>query len=370
MKQKVAIIGAGCAGLAAGIALLKRGYDVTIFEATNRVGGLAGGIDLGQNTYEYGPHIFHTTDPEIMGDVQRIAGRVLIKFEKSIKIKFLGKYFDFPLSIPDILTKLPPKTVLKALVSVAYHFLTGLFKGKHDLDNSEKVLKRYYGQVLYELFFEDYITKVWGIAPSGMAASFAKERIPRLDILDVIDKLKRKIFGNPVQTISTEGYVEKVTGDNYTTKKGFSLIAECFAEEFIKQGGQLLLDTPITALNTKGNRITRATSGTGVEYPCDHIISTIPISILPGIISQAPPQLIATAQKLRFRGITFVGLLVSRKKVLPASFMYFRDKCFNRITDLGQFEVEVKPAGSTILIAEITCQPGEPLWRDGQQRRP
>ena len=31
---------------------------------------------------------------------------------------------------------------------------------------------------------------------------------------------------------------------------------------------------------------------------------------------------------------------------------------FNRITDLGRFGVAVQPPGATILIAEITCQPG------------
>src|SRR5690242_10761821 len=109
-KPKVVIAGAGCAGLAAVIALQKRGYDVTILEKLDRVGGLAGGIHIKGNTYEYGPHIFHTTDPEVLEDVKRIAGHVLIPFEKTIKIKFLGKYFDFPLSVPDILLKLPVAT--------------------------------------------------------------------------------------------------------------------------------------------------------------------------------------------------------------------------------------------------------------------
>jgi protoporphyrinogen oxidase len=290
---------------------------------------------------------------------------VLIKFEKTIKIKFLGKYFDFPLSIPDILTKLPPLTVLHALLSFAWHFTLGFIKGNGDLTNSEKVLKRYYGDVLYRLFFEDYIYKVWGIPPSGIAASFAKERIPRLDILDVVDKLKRKIFGAPVESVTTDGYVEKVAGDNYTTKKGFSLIADCYAEELTRLGGTLLFNAPADKLLAQDGRIHAIVTSDGKSFSCDEVVSTVPISLLPGLISPPPStELLNSAAKLRYRGITFVGLLINRRKVLPASFMYFRDKCFNRITDLGQFEVEVSPAGATILIAEITCQPGEPLWND------
>jgi protoporphyrinogen oxidase len=363
--KRVVIAGAGCAGLSAGVALQKRGYHVTVLERSNRVGGLAGGIELGANTYEYGPHIFHTTDPEVMEDVQRIAGHVLIKFHKTIKIKFLGKYFDFPLSVPDVLTKLPFLTVLHALGSFVVHFTLGLLRGaKHDTD-SEVVLRRYYGDVLYRLFFKDYIDKVWGIPPSGMAASFAHERVPKLDVFDVIDKFKKKFFGNRKKAVITEGYVEKVEGDNYTTKKGFALIAESFAEAFSKAGGELKLNTGVSAVRTEDKRVVSVVADDGTTHSCEHFISTVPVSLLPSMLEPKPPQpVIDAAAQLKFRAITFVGLLVRRRDVLPASFMYFRDKSFNRITDLGQFEVEVKPAGSTILIAEITCQPGEPLWED------
>jgi phytoene dehydrogenase-like protein len=86
--KKIIVAGAGCAGLASAIALAKRGHSVTILERLHRVGGLAGGIEIGNNTYEYGPHIFHTTDPEVLADVKRIAGSVLIPYERTIKIKF------------------------------------------------------------------------------------------------------------------------------------------------------------------------------------------------------------------------------------------------------------------------------------------
>ncbi|MCI0474871.1 MAG: NAD(P)/FAD-dependent oxidoreductase, partial [Anaerolineales bacterium] len=61
--QPIIILGAGCAGLAAGMRLTKRGYRVVLLERADHVGGLAGGVRLNGNTYEYGPHTFHTTDP-------------------------------------------------------------------------------------------------------------------------------------------------------------------------------------------------------------------------------------------------------------------------------------------------------------------
>lgn len=367
-RGAITIAGAGCAGLAAGIALQTRGYAVTILESADRIGGLAGGVQINGNTYEYGPHIFHTTDPEVLADVQRIAGHVLIPFTKTIKIKFLGKYFAFPLAIRDVIFKLPPATVARAVASFVWHFATGALAGEAGMANSERVLQRYYGNVLYEIFFKDYITKVWGIEPAGMSPSFAKQRVPRLDPLEVLEKLKRRLLPPRRRAVSTEGYVEKVEGVNYTTKAGFYSIVEAYAQEFVRNGGTLILNARVTEIRAAAGRVESVTYQTGAErvtLAVDCHVSTVPISLLPGMISPAPAQpVLDAAASLKFRGTIFVGLLIGRKTVLPASFMYFRDKTFNRITDLGQFDIDVKPSGSTILIAEVMAQPADAIWQD------
>lgn len=51
------VIGAGMGGLAAAIALAKQGRAVTVIEARDRVGGLAGGVALGRRQYDGGPYI-------------------------------------------------------------------------------------------------------------------------------------------------------------------------------------------------------------------------------------------------------------------------------------------------------------------------
>ena len=225
----VTIAGAGCAGLAAAIALQRRGYQVTILECADRIGGLAGGVLINGNIYEYGPHIFHTTDPEVLADVERIAGHVLIPFKKTIKIKFLGQYFAFPLAVRDVIVKLPAPTVAHAALSFVWHFAKGALEGEAGMVNSEKVLQRYYGNVLYEIFFKDYIAKVWGIEPAGLSPSFAKQRVPRLDPLDALGRLTRKFLPQRRRAVQTDSYVERVEGVNYTTKTGFHAIVEVYA---------------------------------------------------------------------------------------------------------------------------------------------
>ncbi|MEZ6014956.1 MAG: FAD-dependent oxidoreductase [Planctomycetota bacterium] len=365
---RVVIAGAGCAGLAAGLALQKRGFSTLIVERSDRVGGLAGGIEIEGNCYEYGPHIFHTTDPEILSDVKAICKEVLEPFERTIKIKFGSKYFDYPLSPLDILTKLPPLTVLHAVGSLAVNFTRGLFRRGRPFANSEEALLQAYGSVLYRIFFRDYIYKVWGIGPESFSPSFATQRLPSFSPKAKLLALWHKVFPAPAKAISTEGYVENVEGEYFTTRRGFSLICEAFAAEYQRAGGELRLSTTLQRVEFDGGRCTgvtlRSADGEAREA-CDWFASTIPLSLLPTLFHPpAPVALAEAAGALQFRAIVFVGILVRRATVLPASFMYFRDKTFNRITDLSLFKVEVDPPGSTILVAEITCQPGERLWTD------
>ncbi|PIR16131.1 MAG: hypothetical protein COV48_10575, partial [Elusimicrobia bacterium CG11_big_fil_rev_8_21_14_0_20_64_6] len=59
---------------------------------------------------------------------------------------------------------------------------------------------------------------------------------------------------------------------------------------------------------------------------CSAVINTLAINeaalmFEPGLGAETD----AAARRLRFRSIVFVGLKVRRSKVLPASFMYFRE---------------------------------------------
>lgn len=44
--------------------------------------------------------------------------------------------------------------------------------------------------------------------------------------------------------------------------------------------------------------------------------------------------------------------------------MYFRQHSFNRISDLAQFGFHITPAGSTMLVAEISCDVNDRAWTD------
>jgi protoporphyrinogen oxidase len=367
MTQPIVILGAGCAGLAAGMRLTQRGYRVVLLEREDRVGGLAGGVRINGNTYEYGPHTFHTTDPEILNDITVLMGDTLIPYNRTIKIKFLGNYFKFPLAIRDVLFKLPLPTVLHAGLSFLWHFIIGAI-WRPQVETSETLLKRYYGNVLYELFFKTYITAVWGITPAEFSPSFARERIPRMNILEFLDKIRASAQSRLGQSVKTDGFVEKVEGNLYTTKQGFSLITQRMADEVVKQGGRVELNATVTRVQRDGNRMCAVEylqNGASRSIECSSVINTLPINEAIALIQPSPADGIAqSARALKFRALVFVGLLVRKEQVLPSSFMYFRQHSFNRISDLAQFGFHIAPSGCTLLVAEISCDVNDRAWND------
>ena len=134
LKKSTVILGAGFTGLSAGYLLSKKGYNVIIIEQLSHPGGIGSEIMDSGNRYEMGAHLFHCPDKEIMEDIKSLVGQELININRTIKINFNGKYYDFPLKLHEILINLPFTIVLRAGFSFIFHKLKSIFsKNKNDL---------------------------------------------------------------------------------------------------------------------------------------------------------------------------------------------------------------------------------------------
>jgi dTDP-4-dehydrorhamnose 3,5-epimerase len=118
----------------------------------------------------------------------------------------------------------------------------------------------------------------------------------------------------------------------------------------------------------EGNRATSVVytqGGATREIRCAGVINTLPINEAVLMIEPGFGDTVErAARSLRFRSVVFVGLLVRRDRVLPSSFMYYRQHSFNRICDLAQFGFRIRPDGCTQLVAEISCDEGDRAWTD------
>lgn len=77
--KKATVIGAGIGGLGAAVRLAKAGYEVTVFEANDFVGGKINSKRMGSYRFDMGPSVF--TCPEYIKELYDLCGKDFREFE-------------------------------------------------------------------------------------------------------------------------------------------------------------------------------------------------------------------------------------------------------------------------------------------------
>ena len=95
--MRVAIIGAGPAGLAAGEALSRRDVQVEVFEASDTVGGMARSFALWGQTVDLGPHRFFSQDPTVNKFWLDVVGADVRMVDRLTRIFYRDRFFHYPL---------------------------------------------------------------------------------------------------------------------------------------------------------------------------------------------------------------------------------------------------------------------------------
>jgi len=93
MNKTVAIIGAGPAGLTAALKLAKKGVSVTVFEAGDRVGGMAKTIPMWDQLVDLGPHRFFSSDPRVNGIWIDVIGKDYSMVSRQTRIYYRKTFF-------------------------------------------------------------------------------------------------------------------------------------------------------------------------------------------------------------------------------------------------------------------------------------
>jgi len=92
------------------------------------------------------------------------------------------------------------------------------------------------------------------------------------------------------------------------------------------------------------------------------LISTIPIDEFIRKLKTSPK--IKNALKyLDYRSLLIVCMVVNKDNIFKILHVYFRDKFFHRLSELKNFNKQLFKKGKTGLIAEITCDYNDNLWK-------
>lgn len=363
----VVVLGAGVCGLYAARVLVEAGLPVTLVERLDRVGGLAAGFEHKGNHYDLGVHQLHAFDREIFADIQSLMGDQLVGVPKRAMIRFGDGFRRYPLELGDLLTGVPPWTLVTALAGLAMQSLANRTL-RTPPSNAEEALVRMYGRPLYEHFFRDFTHRYWGIPPSGLSAAFVRTKMPRLSAVDVFRRwLERLGLASPPDTLVESALAQETL---YYSRVGSRALPEALAGWVSARGGKIVLQESVREVLTDGDRVVgvRLAGPDGLhEVAADAVISTIPLpDLVQAIRPIAPEEVLSASRRLRYRALVVVGLLVRRSRVLDGQFVYFRERLFHRISEPKSSGMEVRPSDHTILLVELTSNVGDDRWEGGE----
>lgn len=402
--KHVIIIGAGPAGLTAAYKLLETNeFQVTIIENTDRLGGISQTVKYNGNRMDIGGHRFFSKDKQVVDfwtsilPVQSLPSMddkafnrekvfaktgpdpentddVMLIRDRISRIYYNGKFFDYPVTLKwQTIKNMGFITTLRA----AFSYLCAKLCKKPE-DNLENFYINRFGKVLYSMFFEGYTEKLWGRHPSEISADWGSQRVKGLSVWAVAKDMFRKVLGCSAKTQETSLI------ENFMYPKfGPGQLWEAVAERITAKGGNIIMNSTVTALNTNENIVSSVEyqqNGEIKTLDADVVFSSMPLNELIDVLKQnVPNDVKAVADGLPFRDFQTVGLLVNKLKlknstnyktfgdIVPDCWIYVQDTSVK----LGRIQIfnnwspyMVKDVKNTVWIGlEYFCNEGDELWQ-------
>src|SRR5246127_2766304 len=116
-ERPVLALGGGPAGLTAGYLLAKQGKPVIVLESTDQVGGIARTDVREGYRFDLGGHRFFTKVKEVDNLWHEILADEFLKRPRRSRIYWNHKFLEYPLQGMDVIRKLGPIDLSKALLS-------------------------------------------------------------------------------------------------------------------------------------------------------------------------------------------------------------------------------------------------------------
>jgi protoporphyrinogen oxidase len=350
--MKIAVIGAGVAGITTAYSLTKSNCQVDVFESSGRVGGMAATITLWDQKVDIGPHRFFSNDKQVNDLWLEVAGEHYQMVNRLTRIYYNNKFFNYPLNIGNTLSNLG---ILEASRCVLSYLKEQFITSKED-ESFEAWVQSKFGKRLYSIFFKTYSEKLWGIPCTELDSDFAAQRIKKLSLYEAIKNAALKGRSNKHKTLVDQfAYPLGGTG----------MVYERMAR-FVKQSGNHVhLNTPVYRVVNYNGRVIgiELQDGTFKEY--DYVVSTMPYTTMVQTLTEVPDKIKQLAQKLTFRNTVIVYLLIESDNIFPDNWIYIHstELLMGRVTNFRNWVPHLyNNKKETILAIEYWCNQDSEQW--------
>ncbi|TWT53324.1 UDP-galactopyranose mutase precursor [Rubripirellula amarantea] len=358
--MRVAIIGAGPAGMTAALQLCRGGADVTVYEASQHIGGMSRSLDLWGHRVDMGPHRFFSTDARVNGLWLDVVGRDYAMVNRLTRIYYQDKFFHYPLRPFDTLRNIG---LSKAFACTLSYVKERILRGQspHENESFESWCVRRFGRKLHETFFKSYSEKLWGIPCDELSADFAAQRISSFSLPEaILSAISNRRAAQHKTLVDSFAYPFGGTGAVY----------DKMADQVRHLGGTIALNTPVRRVVHEGYKVTGLELA-GHENNCttdesfDHVVSTMPLTSLVRGMQDAPSDVVDAAAQLRFRNTLLVFLNIDSSELFDDQWLYIHDPKVQvgRVTNFRNWVPDLYQDQSTSVIAcEYWCDHNDAIW--------
>ena len=377
IKKQAVIIGAGPAGLTAGIELLKTdNFAVTVIERDDVVGGLAKTTEYKGCRYDIGPHHFITDSDKIEKWWKDLMGDDFFPHKRFTRIYYKKHFFNYPLDPMNVIRGL---SLFECMRCVLSYIKIRLFPIKNVTSFQDWVTNKF-GHRLFSIFFKTYTEKVWGIACHKISSDWAAQRIKGFSLSRAIfyafcGRLFKKNASNTLNEIfSTKSDVF------YYPSKGSGTLwekAAAWLQSF--HDGQLYVQEEVVSVEHDGKNIKAVCTRVHTKehakkstqalktYVGDYFFSTMPLQTLIKSMDPLPSaDIIKAAESLCYRGLITVNLIIDKAPICPDHWLYVHEKevKMGRVGNMNNFSMKmVDKQTHTALSLEYFEFVGESMWK-------
>jgi protoporphyrinogen oxidase len=357
--MRVCVIGAGPAGITAAHALSKLGIAVEVFEASAKVGGMARSFDLWGQRVDLGPHRFFSTDPRVNRAWLEVMGTDYRMVARQTRILYRNRLFDYPLKIGNALANMGPVNAARCLLS--YGGARIMARRRRPIDTFEHWVVGRFGRRLFEMFFKSYSEKLWGIPCSQLSADFAAQRIRGFSLGQAVLSMLGWGRGGHRTLADLFAYPKAGNGEVY----------ERMAASVLAAGGKLHLESPVGRVVTQAGRATGVILHDGRFIACDHVVTTMPLTLMVQGLGDVPAEVTAAVSRLTFRNTVLVYLRIGRPDVFPDQWLYVHSPnlAMGRVTNFRNWAPDLHGTEAvSILALEYWCNDEDAIWRESDEQ--
>jgi protoporphyrinogen oxidase len=356
----VVVIGAGPAGLTAAYELTQRRWPVLVLEADRQVGGIARTVEHQGFRFDIGGHRFFTKIEIVSRLWHSMLGDDFLTRPRVSRIYYHGRFFDYPLKPLNAFRNLGLVTSVKVVLSYLW---VKLFPVEPE-DTFEAWTTNRFGRRLYEMFFQTYTEKVWGIPCHEIGAEWAAQRIRGLSLRTAVFNMffpeRNKRNGATVKTLVDEFEYPRL---------GPGMMWEAFRGRIEGAEGRVRLGARVSRVLHDGNRVQAVeieTDGARATQPAAHVISTMPLrELIEALTPTPPPDVVEAARRLNYRDFLTVAVTIDRAQVFDDNWIYVHDDSVRvgRIQNFKNWSPDMVPSPTkTCLGLEYFCFAGDELW--------